>query len=196
MTMRATPFYYYGDELGMANIRFNKIGDYRDIESINMYQLVKNSGGDLSAFIEAQKFSARDNGRTPFQWNDSANAGFTNAAPWLAVNPDFKTVNAAAQEKDDNSVLNYFRAVVKLRKENEVLVYGKYTLIDRDNPDVYAYLRESGRKKMLVMLNFRNKTASTNAGLDLTNGKLLLHNYDTAPASDALRPYEARVYEV
>ena len=147
MTMRATPFYYYGDELGMNNIKFDKIEDYQDIESINMYQQTKNRGGDLKEFIEAQKFSARDNGRTPFQWDDSPNAGFTSGTPWLKVNSNYTTVNAAAQERDSSSVLNYFRKVVKLRKENQLLIYGKYSLLDRDNPDVYAYTREWNGKE-------------------------------------------------
>ncbi|HNQ84098.1 MAG TPA: alpha-glucosidase, partial [Bacteroidales bacterium] len=116
LTMRGTPYYYFGDELGMKNIRFDHIEDYRDIESVNMYQQVKERGGDLQAFLEAQKISARDNGRTPFQWDDSPNAGFTSGTPWLKVNPDYITVNAAAQENDPNSVLNYFRKLIILRK--------------------------------------------------------------------------------
>ena len=196
MTMRATPYYYYGDELGMNNIKFNKIEDYKDIESINMYQQTRNKGGDLEEFIEAQKFSARDNGRTPFQWDDSPEAGFTTGTPWLKVNPNYTTVNAAAQEKDSNSVLNYFRKVVKLRKDNPVLIYGKYTLLDKDNPDVYAYSRELNGKKMLILLNFRNKPATANTGIDISKAKLLSGNYSTQPKNGQLRPYEAVIYEL
>ncbi len=99
LTMRATPYYYAGDELCMTNIKFDRIEDYRDIESINWYQQVKNKGGDLQAFLEAQKISARDNSRTPFQWDQTANAGFTTGGPWLKVNPNYTTINAAAQEQ-------------------------------------------------------------------------------------------------
>ncbi len=99
MTMRATPYYYNGDELGMNNIKFDSIDDYRDVETLNMYQQIKNNGGDLKAFLEAQKIMARDNSRTPFQWDDSANAGFTTGTPWLKVNPNYKTINAAAARK-------------------------------------------------------------------------------------------------
>ena len=129
MTMRGTPYYYNGDEIGMKNIGFDTITDYRDIATINKYKETKKTGGDLRAFLENQKGTSRDNSRTPFQSDSSANAGFTTGMPWIKVNPDHTTVNAAAQEKDPNSILNYFRRIVRLRKDNLVLVYGKYTLV-------------------------------------------------------------------
>jgi oligo-1,6-glucosidase len=196
MTMRATPYYYNGDELGMNNIKFDKIDDYRDVESLNMYKQIKDRGGDLQAFLHAQKISARDNSRTPFQWNNSSNAGFTTGKPWLKVNPNYKTVNVAAEEKDSNSCLNYFKKIVKLRKDNLALVYGKYTLLDKDNPQVYAYTRELNGKKILVLLNFSSKPATANINTDLTNSNLLIGNYATANNTTALRPYEAVVYEL
>ncbi|NTV83461.1 MAG: alpha-glucosidase [Bacteroidales bacterium] len=159
LTMGGTPYYYFGDELGMKNIKFDHIEDYRDIESINMFQQVLNNNGDTKAFIEAQKISARDNGRTPFQWDASPNAGFTAGIPWLKVNPDYTSVNAEAQENDPNSVLNYFRKLVGLRKQYLTLVYGKYELLDKDNPDVYSYRRSLNNESILVMLNFRDKTS-------------------------------------
>ena len=125
LTMRATPYYYAGDELGMNNIKFNSIEEYKDIESIGMYQQIKNNGGDLREFLNDQKITARDNGRTPFQWDNSNNAGFTAGTPWIKVNPNYKTVNVAGEEKDSMSCLNYFRKLIKLRKENLVFVYGK-----------------------------------------------------------------------
>ena len=196
MTMRGTPYYYFGDELGIPNIRFNSIDDYRDIATINKYKHLKSEGGDTKTFLEAQKRSARDNGRTPFQWDSSANAGFTSGRPWINVNPDYTTVNEAAEEKDPNSVLNYFRQIVKLRKDNLVLVYGKYNLLDRNNPDVYAYTRVLGDKKLLVLLNFKNKTATATTGLDISNAKLLLGNYPVPSKDGSLRPYEAVIYEL
>ena len=102
----------------------------------------------------------------------------------------------AAQEKDPHSILNYFRQIVRLRKDNLVLVYGKYTLVDKDNPDVYAYTREGYGKKMLILLNFRSHPAAANTGIDLSNARLLLDNCPAPPGGDGLRPYEARVYEV
>lgn len=196
LTMRATPYYYFGDELGMNNIKFDRIEDYNDIESRNMYAHIKSKGGDLQAFLEAQKISARDNGRTPFQWDDSPYAGFTSGEPWLKVNPNYATVNAAVQDNNPNSTLNYFRNLVKLRKQEKALIYGKYTLIDRENPAVYAYTREWEGRTLLVVLNFKAQDASWNAdGLDLGKAKRLIGNYPDAAASPAtLRPYEAAVY--
>jgi oligo-1,6-glucosidase len=194
MTMRGTPYYYYGDELGMTNIRFNRIEDYRDIETINAYRHLRNTGGDLKKFMEDSKRSARDNGRTPFQWDSTPNAGFTTGQPWISVNPNYTTVNEAAEEKDPNSVLNYFRKVVKLRKDNPVLVYGKYTLLDKDNPDIYAYTRVLNGKKMLILLNFHSRPATVHTGIDLTRAKILLDNYPAARKTSSLRPYEAVVY--
>jgi oligo-1,6-glucosidase len=196
MTMRGTPYYYNGDELGMANIRFDKIEDYRDMPSLNEYQHQKNIGGDLRQFLEKLKYSCRDNGRTPFQWDSTMNTGFTTGTPWIKVNPDCKTVNQAAQEKDENSCLNYFRKIVALRKENQALVYGKYTLLDKDNPDVYAYTRELDGKKFLVVLNFKNKTAMVNTGIDLSKAKVLIGNYKSPSVNGHLQPYEAVVYEL
>ena len=195
-TMRATPYYYAGDELGMSNIKFDRIEDYRDIESLNWYQQIKNKGGDLRQFMEAQKIAARDNGRTPFQWDSAPSAGFTSGTPWLKVNPNYKTVNVAAEENDPNSCLNYFRKIVKLRKDNPVLIYGKYMLIDPDNPDVYAYTRELDGKRILVLLNFRDKAASLKTSVDLKKARVLLGNYPTASQNAQLQPYEAVIYEL
>ena len=196
MTMRGTPYFYYGDELGMTNAGFTSISDYRDMPTLNEYQNQKNIGGDIKKFIETIKDNSRDNGRTPFQWNDSVNAGFGPGAPWIKVNPNYTALNASAQEKDANSVLNYFRSVVKLRKENPVLVYGKYTLLDKDNPDVYAYTRELDGKKMLVVLNFKSVIASVGKDIDTSKAKILLSNYSSHLGGGKLQPYEAIIYEL
>ena len=196
LTMRATPYYYNGDELGMNNIKFDSIDDYRDVETLNMYQQMKNKDGDLNAFFEAQKIMARDNSRTPFQWDDSTNAGFSTGEPWLKVNPNYKTINVEAEEKDNYSCLNYFRKMVKLRKDNLVLVYGKYTLLDENNPQVYAYTRELNSKKLLALLNFSAQDAGVTTGIDVSNAKILISNYISSNTNNLLRPYEAVVYEL
>jgi oligo-1,6-glucosidase len=199
LSMRGTPYYYFGDELGMSNIKFDKIEDYRDIESINMYKQIQNQGGDLQRFLTGQKISARDNGRTPFQWDDSPNAGFTTGIPWLKVNPNYTTVNVAAEEKDSNSILNYFRKMVKLRKDNLILIYGKYTLLDKDNPTVYAYTRELNGEKDLVLLNFtKEKTVFALNGMKLS-GKAWINNYSSEDISNDsvnLQPYQAVIFKV
>ena len=196
LTMRATPYYYFGDELGMSNIKFDDIKDYRDIESINWYKGIEKEHGDLKQFMESQKIAARDNGRTPFQWDASANAGFSAGTPWLKINPNYKEINVAAQESDPDSVLNYFRRLTKFRKENPILVYGKYTLLDRANENVYAYTREQDNRKLLILLNFKAQAATANTNLDLSKAKVLLGNY-AAPSTDGkLKPYEAVIFEL
>ena len=200
MTMRGTPYYYNGDELGMTNIRFTNIKDYRDVQILNAYQHQKNIGGDINKFMKLQAFESRDNGRTPFQWNSTVNAGFTTGKPWIKVNPDYTTINEEAENKDSASVLNYFRKIVKLRKEHLVLVYGKYNLLDKTNPNVYAYTRSGEGEKILVLLNFTTHNAVVNIGMNLKNGKMLLSNYKGVPkinhSSIILQPYQAVIYKL
>ena len=194
LTMRGTPFYYNGDELGMTNPGFSQIGEYRDVAVLNEYKHQQQTGGDLAAYIKEIAFSARDNGRTPMQWDATANAGFSTGTPWIGLNPNYASINVAAQEKDVSSCLNYFRRLVQLRKDNPVLVYGKYKLLDRDNPQVYAYTRTLGDREVLVLLNFSSSTATT-VSVRL-GAKLLIGNYPDASSSALLRPYEARVYQL
>ena len=198
MTMRGTPYYYYGDELGMTNIRFDSIADYHDVDTRNKYIGIKNKGGDLKAFLEGQKQTSRENGRTPFQWDTTKNAGFTTGKPWLKVNPNYNIINAEAQEKNPNSTLNYFRALVQLRKKEPVLVYGKYTLLDRENPNIFAYTRELEEKKVLVLLNFSDKQSSFNIKVLTSKSKIILDNYTNTKnlKKNILRPYEAVIIEL
>lgn len=203
MTMRGTPYYYNGDELGMTNAGFEKIEDFRDVQTLNEYQYTKNTGGNLAAIFRRLQLTSRDNGRTPFPWDSNANAGFTSGTPWIKIAPNYKTINAVTQEKDPNSCLNYFRKLVKLRKDNSaVLVYGKYTLIDKANPNVYAYSRENEKEKMLILLNFSASPSRVNIALNLSGATLLLSNYAEAPllntgkTSLTLKPYQAVIYKL
>ncbi len=196
LSMRGTSYCYNGDELGMTNAGFTKIEDYKDIATLNEYQHQKDIKGDIAAFMKRIQFECRDNGRTPFQWDATANAGFSNGTPWIQVNKNYTRINRESQEKDPNSVLNYFRKMVTLRKNNPVLVYGKYQLLDKDNASVYAYTREWKGVKCLVLLNFTDKTASVNTGLDIGNAKQLISNYPSANADATLRPYESVIYQL
>ncbi|WP_235832066.1 glycoside hydrolase family 13 protein [Flavobacterium ranwuense] len=193
MTMRGTPYYYYGDELGMNSIRFDSIEDYTDVDTRNKYIGLKNRGGDLKTFLEGQKQTSRENGRTPFQWDRTKNAGFTSGTPWLKVNPNYDTITFEAQEKDPNSVLNYFRKLVQLRKKEPTLVYGKYTLLDKENPNVFAYTRELDGKKLLVLLNFTDKISTYNIGISTAKSIIILDNYARTKKlkNNTLLPYEA-----
>ncbi len=195
-SMRGTPYAYYGDELGMTNIRFDKIEDYNDMPTLNEYQHLKQTKGNIPKFLEEIKFSCRDNGRTPFQWDNTTNAGFTTGKPWLKVHPNYVSLNAAAQESDPNSVLNYFRKMVQLRKNDLTLVYGKYTILDAKNPNSYCYTRELNGKKILVMLNFKATTTKTELGIDFSKAKILIGNYPNPSKDGALNPYEAVVYQL
>jgi oligo-1,6-glucosidase len=167
-----------------------------------MYKKIKNEGGDLQYFLEGQKIGARDNGRTPFQWDSTANAGFTNGNPWISINPNFKTINAAAEEDDPNSVLNYFRKMLRARKDNPVLVYGRYELLDKDNPRVYAYTRILGDKKILVMLNFSTDTINYSLPFTINKGQfsIIVNNNSTEPVISnnkiSLSPYQALILEI
>ncbi|GAC1371206.1 MAG: oligo-1,6-glucosidase [Hymenobacter sp.] len=199
LTMRGTPYYYNGDELGMANIRFNRIEDYRDVATRNGYQHLKNQGGNLGAFLAEAKRTARDNGRTPFQWDATANAGFTTGTPWLKVNPNYATVNEAAEDKDPASVLNYFRRAIALRREHPVLVYGQYELLDAANPHIYAYTRTLGSEKALVVLNFSADRRSWPMPNGLKpDGQPWLTNYPTLQTGAALelQPWQAVVIKL
>ena len=196
MTMRGTPYYYNGDELGMTNARFDKIEDYNDMPSLNEYQNIKNKGGDLAKYMAFLKFNCRDNGRTPFPWDASENAGFTTGKPWLKMNPNFNDINAKAAESDANSTLNYFKRIGAFRKANPILTYGKYTLLDKDNPDVYAYTREYEGQRVLIVLNFSAKTAVANTGLKLNKAKVLMGNYPSPSKNGTLKPYESVIYKL
>ncbi len=194
LSMRGTPYYYNGDELGMTNIKFDKIDDYQDVSTKNAYKGLVERGGDVKQFIEDQKYQARDNGRTPFQWDGTANAGFTTGTPWLKINPDYTYVNEAAQDKNPNSVLNYFRKMIQLRKKNPVLVYGTYQLLTPNDPQVYAYTRTLDNQRFLVILNFSAGKAGFAADQNINPGSILINNYQGLKISGKnveLKPYQA-----
>jgi oligo-1,6-glucosidase len=196
MSMRGTPYYYYGDELGMTNIRFNTIEEYRDVETLGKYQKVKKEGDDITKFLEDQKRVARDNGRTPFQWDSTSQAGFTSGNSWLPVHSNYKSVNAQRQEHDSASVLNYFRRAVKLRKQYLPLVHGSYELLDKSSESIYSYLRKYNGQKLLVVLNFTDSIVQLSTGYKSEELSPLIYNYNTPPDLSKLRAYEAVVYKI
>ena len=200
LSMRGTPYYYNGDELGMTNAKFDRIEDYQDIETLAEYEKVKIAGGDLRQFIIDQKTGgARDNGRTPFQWDASNNGGFTSGKPWLKVNDNHTFLNAATEENDPNSPLNYFRRMVTLRKNSPVLIYGTYKLFDAGNAKIYAYTRTLDRQQVLVLLNFSKENVLYQVPQELqkfVSGKVLINNYtgiekSKEPNTIQLKPYQS-----
>lgn len=199
MTVRGTPYWYAGDEIGMTNIRFDDIEDYKDISTRNEYERIKKGGGDTRRFLEMQKETSRDNGRTPFQWDATSRAGFTEGVPWLKVNPDHTEINVEKEDRERDSILNYFRRLVALRKENPVWIYGTCKLIDRQNVQIYAYLRELGEVKHLVLLNFSSQTADVDCPFPLSVENRILGNYTdfdkkSRDGKFSLRPFEALIF--
>lgn len=201
LTMRGTPYWYAGDEIGMCNISFDNIDDYNDIDTKNRYKKTEKSGGDTQAFLEEQKQIGRDNARTPFQWDKSANAGFTTGTPWIKVNPDYPVFNVASEEKEKESILNYFKKVMTFRKENKSLVYGTFTLLDANNPRAFLFLRESEGDRFLIALNFTPLVAIALPGFLLEEAQIVLDNYKEQRDIDVkdeitLRPFEAIVLKL
>ena len=179
-----------------GNPKFDRIGDYRDIATLNQYKQIEKRKGDTQWFLQMQQQTSRDNARTPFQWDNSGQAGFTTGMPWIGVNPDYRKINVAAQEKDPWSVLNYFRQLIALRKSSPDLVYAGYTLLDAKNPRTYTYLRKGEKYHYLVVLNFSSKQAEAYPGIDMQGAEILMCNYGDSPQLDkvlSLRPYEAVV---
>lgn len=197
LSMRGTPYTYYGDELGMTNMDMPNIEQYVDVAAKGDYQRAVASGADLEAFMKELNYYSRENGRTPMQWDDSENAGFSSGTPWKRVNDNYKEINVAAQEADPNSVLNHFRKMAKLRKENELLVYGKYTLVQPDHKTVYAYTREWKGQKWLVVLNFSEISSDFEYEIGSAISNVMINNYDEVAVSGKtinLKPYQAVVF--
>ena len=201
---KGTPFVYQGEELGMTNCPFGSIENYRDIESLNAYrELTENGIREASELLNCIAYKSRDNARTPVQWDDSPNAGFTTGVPWIMVNPNFRTINAAAQINDPDSVFSFYRNLIALRRESEwkdLIVYGTYQLVAPDDPDVYAYIRELDGKRLLVVCNLSGG-ARNFAPEDLPafrNAKLLISNSGSPTLTPALNlsAWEADVWEI
>ena len=186
--MKGTPYIYQGEELGMTNIRFDDINDYKDIETINMYNDRKSKGYAVDDIMKSIYTKGRDNARTPMQWDDSANGGFTTGTPWIKVNPNYKEINAQSQINDPDSIFNYYKKLISLRKENEVIVYGDFIPLLEDDKNIYAYERVLGDDRIRVVCNFTDKEVECDYAD--ANGVELISNYKDHK-DGILRPYEA-----
>ncbi len=193
--MQGTPYIYQGEELGMTNVRFD-LEDYPDIETQGMYRERSMQGFSHEEIMESAYAKARDNARTPMQWDDRKNGGFTSGTPWMKVNPNYKEINAAAQVDDGNSIFTYYQRLIRLRKELPVLTDGRFEMLDMDNASVFAYTRDNGQQKILVVCNFYEATVSYPVSEKGGRLELLLGNYPEGGETDVLRPYEARMYIV
>ncbi|AVK99193.1 glycoside hydrolase family 13 protein [Pediococcus inopinatus] len=194
--MQGTPYIYQGEEIGMTNVKFEDIHEYKDLETLNAYnEIVKEnkqiSAGDMMRYIH---HSSRDNARTPMQWNQNVNAGFSTVDPWIKVNPSYKLINVEKDLKDPNSIYSFYKKMNELRHKYSVIVYGDYELLDPEDEKVFAYKRSLDGQSLLIVANFTSEelTRSYNEYGDMA-GKLLLSNYSDDQKTK-LRPYEAKVY--
>lgn len=196
--MQGTPYIYQGEELGMTNVSFQSIDDFRDLESINAYRELTQKGVfSKEDMLKRICYKSRDNARTPFQWDDSENAGFSTGEPWIMVNPNYKQINAKEQMSRKDSVFAYYQKLIRLRKEEPVIVYGDYELLCPEDEELYVYTRSLSDEKLLVICNFSEKERSfilpEGAGMDTS--RILIGNYETAAWKEemCIRAYEAVV---
>lgn len=200
---QGTPYIYQGEELGMTNTVFHSLDDCRDIEVFNRYheEVEKHKSLSYEALMEDVNQFSRDHSRTPMQWDDSPNTGFTTGIPWIAANPNYTRINAKEQTQNENSVFHYYKKLIKLRKKYPVILDGHYELLEPDSETLYCFTRESLSEKLLVVCNFRQMDKvvfSTPSEFLDGSAQLLLSNYDCPPLEKEmlLRPFEARIYYI
>ena len=199
-TFKGTPYIYQGEEIGMTNICFDDIKKYRDIETINYYnEKIKNE--DEKSLIERIKITSRDNARTPMQWDNNLNGGFSKATPWIDVNPNYKQINVKESLEDSNSIFNYYKELINLRHNNDTIVYGDVKLIYPENERIFAYTRNLEGKQLMVVLNFYENEIDFKVpdNIDINKLEVILSNYSDKVIENEtikLRPYEAIVYKV
>lgn len=192
--MEGTPYIYQGEELGMTNIHLS-IDQYNDLETLNAYRVLKSAGRPEEDIMQSIYAKSRDNARTPMQWDDSAQAGFTTGTPWLPVNPNYPTINAASQIDDEDSIFSYYKKLIQLRKETPVIVDGSFELLLPDDKEIFAYHRKDDHQTLTVICNFYgNECKIDAASLIPEDSQLLISNYVDIEDVNVLRPYEARMY--
>ncbi len=201
--MQGTPFIYQGEEIGMTNPNFASIDDYRDVETHNMYQILRKQGKPINEIMRTIQQKSRDNSRTPMQWTDGPYGGFTRGTPWIPAAPNYKEINVEQAMNDPDSVFAHYKHLIRLRKENDIVTTGTFEAVTLDHPDVFAYFRHGQDEKWLVINNFH--ACSTEWSLPSThslkswNGEAILANYPDVPCDwrkITLRPYESLVYRL
>ena len=197
--MKGTPYIYQGEEIGMTNVRFEDINEYNDIESLNMYKDRLSKGYSHDEIMTSIYAKGRDNARTPMQWDNSENAGFTTGKPWLAVNKNYEYINVKQCVEDENSIFNHYRKLIDIRKHNDTIVYGDYTLLSPNDKNIFAYSRALNGDKILVVCNFYGNEVNFKFQQDFNYAEILLSNYNdssTLIENLNLRPYEAIMFRV
>lgn len=194
--MQGTPYVYQGEELGMTNAYFDKLEDYRDIESINFFTELTEAGIMTPEYMmKCLMLRSRDNARTPMQWNDSVQGGFTSGEPWIRINPNYKEINAVQQLGDPDSVFHYYQKLIRLRKEKDIIVYGSFEALCRDDDKIFAYTRKLDQKKLLTVCNFSDQDAEMEIPEEFAGAQCLITNLGRTvfDRNFVLRPYEAFV---
>ena len=197
--MKGTPYIYQGEELGMTNIKFETLEEYDDIEIHNMYKERISLGYTHEEIMKSIYAKGRDNGRTPIQWDDTENGGFTTGKPWLGVNSNYKYINAKACLKDKNSIFYHYKKLIEIRKSSDVIIYGDYKLLNPDDSNIFAYVRELNGERLLVVCNFYEKNVTFNFDKDKKASEVLISNYNDSSLDISnleLRPYEAIMYRL
>ncbi len=197
--MKGTPYIYQGEELGMTNIRLENINEYNDIETLNMYKDRISKGYAHDDIMNSIYIKGRDNARTPMQWDDSENSGFTTGKPWLAVNRNYKDINAKKALEDKNSIFHHYKKLIDIRKHNDTIIYGDYKLLCPEDKNIFAYIRELNEDKILVVCNFYCDEVNFKLNHDSNFAEILLSNYSdssTLLENLKLRPYEAIMYRL
>lgn len=197
--MRGTPYVYQGEEIGMTNPDFDSIEQYRDVESKNYFKILQKSGIDDSKIYRILNSKSRDNSRTPMQWDDSKNAGFSGADPWIPVGKSYKSINVETALKDKNSIFYHYKKLIKLRKEYDVISYGSFKIILENHDKVLAYTRKLENTELVILNNFysENTEVILDESVTFDNSKILLSNYSYSinlQKKIILRPYESVVY--
>ncbi|KOO52726.1 alpha,alpha-phosphotrehalase [Priestia koreensis] len=199
--MQGTPYIYQGEEIGMTNPKFNHIKDYRDVESLNIYRILKEQGQSDKEVLNILQHRSRDNSRTPVQWSSEPNGGFTKGTPWIDSNANYSSINVESALQDPTSVFYHYKQLIALRKQYDIITEGDYQLLQGDHKDVFAYVRNGSKEKLLVVNNFYgHETTFTLFDEVDTSGytsKILLSNYSDSPEEYrqiTLRPYESIVY--
>ena len=190
MTMKGTPYIYQGTEIGMTNYPFTSLSEYRDVESLNVFKELRKKGMDEAQAMKKLLYGSRDHARTPMQWDDGPNAGFSSHTPWISVNPNYRSVNVQAQENDPDSVLNFYRKLTALRRESPALIYGDFTRL-KTKKNLFCYTREKDGEKYLVIINLTGKDREYPFRIDHELAASSCRNY-----ANYLRPYEANIYRV
>ncbi|PNZ67265.1 alpha-glucosidase [Staphylococcus croceilyticus] len=193
---QGTPFIYQGQEIGMTNYPFESIETFNDVAVKNEYQIVKEQGGDVNQLLDKYRMENRDNSRTPMQWEDSTNGGFTEGEPWFPVNPNYKEINVEQQLKDEKSVLNFYKQLIQLKKSNDIYTYGQFDLVDEDNENVFSYTRKLDGKTVVVAGNLTDKSTRLSLPFEVDREAIKLHNYDSSLDVASLKPFEAFVAEI